>query len=285
MSTVRDNVKFEIDPEVRGRMFDASEFCDQELEKSIVDSGGPREKLTVGDWMEGDRMVTVLLDGHRRLAVCEKHGLQYQIELKQFADRAAAFAWMDREQLCRRNLNSSQESIVRARLVTYRSDGHGTIEKTIEEVARDTNVCPRTVRRDIQFAESMSKLAPELESRAQHDFTKKDVKALAKLTPEDQVAAVAQFDKGEFSSVAAAAVGERNVDEVVTLPATEQKISQTDSPIFNAAYKLLGKLKRKFGEISESHPHSANTSVARMHLDRLSLLLDKWDKERRETAE
>tara|TARA_R110000822_G_scaffold219954_2_gene354041 strand:+ start:380 stop:1075 length:696 start_codon:yes stop_codon:yes gene_type:complete len=73
------------------------------LEQNIV-RDGVREPLVV--WNH------VLVDGHNRMAICRKHGLDFPTLEMEFADDDAACVWIIRNQLGRRNL----ESIDRVRL-------------------------------------------------------------------------------------------------------------------------------------------------------------------------
>ena len=52
----------------------------------------------------------VLVDGHNRYSICQKHEIPFAVEEKHFEDRNDAMMWMLRNQLGRRNLNSYQRS-------------------------------------------------------------------------------------------------------------------------------------------------------------------------------
>jgi ParB-like chromosome segregation protein Spo0J len=54
----------------------------------------------------------LLLDGHNRLAICQKHGLPYQTVEIDLPDREAAADWIDANQLGRRNLNPDQFTLL-----------------------------------------------------------------------------------------------------------------------------------------------------------------------------
>jgi N6-adenosine-specific RNA methylase IME4 len=62
-----------------------------------------------------DPLVTwrgVLIDGHNRYAIAERHGLTYQTVEREFADRDAAMLWIYEHQLGRRNLNDDQRAVI-----------------------------------------------------------------------------------------------------------------------------------------------------------------------------
>lgn len=50
----------------------------------------------------------VIVDGHNRHAICQKHGIPFAVTEKEFSSREDAMLWMLRNQLGRRNLNSYQ---------------------------------------------------------------------------------------------------------------------------------------------------------------------------------
>lgn len=54
----------------------------------------------------------ILLDGHNRLAICQKHGLAYQTVEIDLPDREAAADWIIANQLGRRNLNPDQFTLL-----------------------------------------------------------------------------------------------------------------------------------------------------------------------------
>lgn len=81
----------------------------QLLEQSIIEEGC-REPLTV--WAEAG----ILLDGHNRFDICTRLGLAYELRELSFDSREAAFDWMDRNQLGRRNLTPLGLSMLRGRI-------------------------------------------------------------------------------------------------------------------------------------------------------------------------
>lgn len=71
------------------------------LEESIV-TNGCESPLIVWNG--------VIVDGHNRYALCQKHSIPFAVTEKSFDSREAAMLWMLRNQLGRRNLNSYQRS-------------------------------------------------------------------------------------------------------------------------------------------------------------------------------
>lgn len=79
------------------------------LEESLL-AEGCRDPLVV--WKEEN----VLVDGHNRKAICDKHGLTYSVVYRSFPGLKTAKAWMDLNQLGRRNLTKEQRNELIKRL-------------------------------------------------------------------------------------------------------------------------------------------------------------------------
>jgi ParB-like chromosome segregation protein Spo0J len=77
-----------------------------QLEANILNEGC-RDPLIV--WKEEQ----ILLDGHHRFAICERHGLTYTIQELTLPDMDAAKGWMIANQLGRRNLSPDQMAYYR----------------------------------------------------------------------------------------------------------------------------------------------------------------------------
>ena len=92
-------MKPKIDPDLSALIPPLSQDEYNQLEENILKEG-IRDKLVV--W-EG-----ILLDGHNRLQIALKHGLDYQTGNITLPDRNAAKAWMIDNQLGRRNLDPNQ---------------------------------------------------------------------------------------------------------------------------------------------------------------------------------
>ena len=78
-----------------------------QLEQNLL-AEGCRDPLVV--W--GD----VLIDGHNRYEICTRHQIEFQVIHMQFQARSDVEAWIIRNQLGRRNLNSYQRSVLALKL-------------------------------------------------------------------------------------------------------------------------------------------------------------------------
>ena len=90
-----------IDPEFRDLIPPLNEDEFAMLEESIISNGCESPLIVWND---------VIVDGHNRYAVCQKHGIPFAVMEKNFASREDVMLWMLRNQLGRRNLNSYQRS-------------------------------------------------------------------------------------------------------------------------------------------------------------------------------
>jgi ParB-like chromosome segregation protein Spo0J len=81
------------------------------LEASIV-AEGVREPLIVWPTETG----TILIDGHNRFAICQRHGVPFATRAMAFPDRDTATRWIIENQMGRRNLTPYARSILALRL-------------------------------------------------------------------------------------------------------------------------------------------------------------------------
>ncbi len=100
---------FFINPVLEAYIHPLSDEEERMLEESIL-AEGCRDPLVV--WREEN----VLVDGHHRKKICERHGVSYQVAYRSFPDMDAAKAWMDLNQLGRRNLSKDQRDEMIRRL-------------------------------------------------------------------------------------------------------------------------------------------------------------------------
>jgi hypothetical protein len=64
----------------------------------------------------------VLLDGHKRLAICRRHRIPFKTEQVNLADRAAALLWVDELQLDRYDLSDDQRAAIAVRVLQRRGE-------------------------------------------------------------------------------------------------------------------------------------------------------------------
>jgi len=167
----------------------------EQLEANIL-SEGCREGLIL--WQNGDNYV--LIDGHNRYEICQKHGIDFKIVVKEFESLASAKSFMINNQLGRRNLSAEQASYLRGKRYENEKNKQGGMgenqyskvanfatSKTREKLAEEYKVSERTVANDALFAKAIDKIGevnPELKKEilsGKTKITKNQVQELAKM--------------------------------------------------------------------------------------------------------
>jgi hypothetical protein len=138
-----------------------------QLEQNIL-TEGCREALIV--WKQGERYV--LVDGHNRYTICQKHRLDFKVEIKDFAEIEQVKNWMINNQLGKRNVTEEVKSYLRGLQYKLEKASHGTNQhtktgvdimstpqKTLDKVAGQHKVSGKTIQRDEKFYEGLELLA------------------------------------------------------------------------------------------------------------------------------
>jgi len=106
---VLDREPFAIHPVLEAHIRKQSDEENKLLEESIL-ADGCRDPLVV--WEEEN----VLVDGHHRLTICRSNGIPYSVVYRSFPNIEAVKAWMDLNQLGRRNLSKEDRDTLIRRL-------------------------------------------------------------------------------------------------------------------------------------------------------------------------
>lgn len=168
------------------------------LEQSIL-AEGCRDALLVWETDDG----ALLLDGHNRKDICERHGIavRYQ-DVPGIADREDAELWIMANQLARRNLRDEQRSYLRGKYWDGIKAKRGRPDKdrnflSLSDVAAREHVHPTTVQADAQYAAAVDMLehnvtgARETILAGESGLPKAEVVKLAKKPREEQQAQMA----------------------------------------------------------------------------------------------
>jgi len=167
----------------------------EQIEANIL-SEGCREALIL--WEHGEQYI--LIDGHNRYEICQKHGIDFKIVVKEFESLASAKSFMINNQLGRRNLSAEQASYLRGKRYENEKNKQGGMgenqyskvanfatSKTREKLAEEYKVSERTVANDALFAKAIDKIGevnPELKRNilsGKTKITKSQVQELAKM--------------------------------------------------------------------------------------------------------
>lgn len=193
----------------------------QQLEDNILAEG--RVLVPIDTWNG------VIIDGHHRWKVIQKHPeIPYDVREHDFPDKWAAFEWMYRNQLGRRNLTNEQRTYMIGKMYEARKkhvgntttprnadgtfqlgqngpngkDGRQPKDGTAGEIANDLKVGTNTVKRAEKFAKGIDALrsvAPEVADKVlsgEVTTTKHAVSHLAKIPPEELKRAAKQMVEG-----------------------------------------------------------------------------------------
>lgn len=156
-STDPSYIKPVIDKELLDYLPLLSEKEDAQLERLLIEEGC-RERILV--WSGPN----VLVDGHRRFRLCERHGIAYRIEYRDFANKEAAKKWMARNQLHgKRNLSDRDRDyyigeLYRAEKQTVGGQTPATASgnPTAKSVGKRYKVSASKVMKDAAFAAAVN---------------------------------------------------------------------------------------------------------------------------------
>lgn len=107
-----------IEPEFRDKIPPLTEAEFQQLRENIMEAGEVYEPIRVWNG--------VVVDGHNRLKVIqEQPEIKWSVREMEFADKWAAFDWMYRNQLGRRNLTDEQRTYMIGKMYEVRKKSSG----------------------------------------------------------------------------------------------------------------------------------------------------------------
>lgn len=141
----------------------------EQLEANIL-AEGVRDSLLVWNG--------VLIDGHNRYEIATKHGITFDVQEKEFADRAEAERWIILNQFGRRNLSAYDRSILALKLKPIiEAEAKENQLSTLKQNAN--TVCQKSDKRPIDTKKEIAKAAG-----VSHDTIAKVEKIQKQATPE-----------------------------------------------------------------------------------------------------
>ena len=212
-TTISRNMQepFRIDPEFENKIPPIGEDEFKQLRENILAAGEVYEPLVVWDG--------VLVDGHNRWKVIQENpALTWRTRTMEFADKWAAFEWMYKNQLGRRNLTDEQRTYMIGKMYEARKKSNGgnrgnqyaktadsqnanlanaRTPRTDEIIGKELGVNHSTVIRSEKFSkgiDTLRKVSPEAADKVlsgKAGTTKTEVADLAKQEP-DIIEAFAQ---------------------------------------------------------------------------------------------
>jgi hypothetical protein len=215
------------------------------LERSIL-AEGCRDALVL--W--GD----VLVDGHNRYGICQKHGLPFQtVQNTRFQSMEDVHLWMIDQHLGRRSVSDFQRGLLALRkreiLAARRAQ---VIAATAESSTASPHDAPHVAPKDTRVGETNP-----LKSRA-------DIAKAARLSS-SQVVQIEKIQKQAapelVAAVKAGAISINAAAAVASLPAEEQK-----SAVLAGKAELKQAAKR-VREVNRKLPHESETDSSGLHKD------------------
>lgn len=154
---------------------------------------------------ETDLELFVLVDGHNRYLICQKHNLPFNIVLMFFETILDVRNYMLDLQMGRRNLSPTQMAYYRglrynAEKLTIKESNflaEGVELKTSEKIAQQFKVDEKTIRRDGDFASGLEKLDIDFRKQVlagEVKIPKKVIQQLSKTVIEQPISSVEALD-------------------------------------------------------------------------------------------
>ena len=205
--------ELKIDPEFQNKIPPLTEDEYRQLKENIIEAGEVYEPIVTWNG--------VIVDGHNRYKIIQEvPGLIWKTKEIYFPDKWAAFDWMYKNQLGRRNLTEQQRAYMigkmyearknargysyeRAEDGTYLKPQNGGTGSTAESIATELGIGRNTVDRNANYAKGIDAIreaSPETADKilsGQIKPTRADVSTIAKAEPEDRGRMVEQIKAGE----------------------------------------------------------------------------------------
>lgn len=174
--------KLKINPDFQNLIAPLSDEEFKQLEENILAHGRCRDAIKV--WRN------FIIDGHNRYAICQKHGLPYEVTETRFASRKDATLWILENQLGRRNLTDTIRIELATRKVELKSQKASL--HTRKTIAAEASVCEQTVQKYMTIKETAD---PKLLAQVNNGDLKigtaykmLNVKTVKKLTTPEEMA-------------------------------------------------------------------------------------------------
>lgn len=202
-----------IDPEFKGKIPPLTEAEYLQLEENILTAGEVYEPIVTWNG--------IIVDGHNRYKIITEHPeVKWRTREMNFADKWAAFDWMYKNQLGRRNLTEAQRTYLIGKLYEARKHTHGgdrkssmqkadlkrndgRVIRTDETVAKELGINPSTVDRASHFANGIDAIREKSQETADKVLSgkltpkKADVMAIGKASSTEQPRMIKQIERGE----------------------------------------------------------------------------------------
>jgi hypothetical protein len=227
----------------------------------------------------------ILIDGHNRYEISQRHGIPFNTISKEFDSRDDVLIWIVSTQIARRNLSPMQLSFFRG--LHYRADrriqgtnnqyaqesenrqSDGFQKSTARRLAEQYNVSSRTIERDARVAEAISAIgesSPEAKKNilsGAAGISRRHLQELA-VGPQDAITEVAaSIEEGTFERRGAAPPDENGSETPVydAMELLNTAIAKM-ADYLRADMQQLHKQRRIEGKAKKSYRHSGRAIQA-----------------------
>lgn len=263
--------KFRLDDEFKAQLPAQTEDALERLTRELRADGGPRDPLVV--WRG------IILDGMTRYEICREYGLPFRVVEKDFPSREEAAAWIDQNQLARRNLSTHERAMVLAR-IAKREKEKGA-QNAAKAVAAKTGVARSTASRAISYARSVASLDPEVRAKVEGGRIRAGqnaVRQLACMPRVEQVAAVKKVEDGEFESLTDFFIGKPKETPNLDVPKPPEILTEQEKEaIFRSVDLKMGNLIRAIDGLSPREPTAHAQCIALLR--EIATTLETWRKQ------
>ena len=225
-----------------------------ELESNIIQYGVRDPIVLWGD---------VLIDGHNRYAICQKHDLPFHTVSMEFSSREDVLIWIINNQIARRNLTPIQLAHLRGlhyradRRIISNTDGKNQftevgsqnenqprLQRTATRLADKYNVSQNTILRNSKMSEAIdaigdaSPLAKQMVLSGEVRIDKNVLESLSAASPDEISKIAAQIEDGNYVK--------EKPQEKATMTPFEEAIAKISGELFSKLKK-----QAKTGDSSE----------------------------------
>ena len=228
-------MNLKIEPEFQNKIPPLTEAEFKQLEENILSDGEVYEPIVTWNG--------IIVDGHNRWKVIlDNPWLTYKVKEMNFADKWAAFDWMYKKQLGRRNLTDEQKTYLLGKLYEARkhvvgnktsardkdgkfqcsqNDNNGKAVRTAEEVAKENNVSSSSVLRSERFSKGIDSIREQDEEfaetilKADKKVSKKSVEDIGQANPTARVEMIKALKNGGESKKKRGNCDQKDLNSIV----------------------------------------------------------------------
>lgn len=264
-------IQLRIDPEFRDKIPPLTEAEFQQLRENILADGEVYEPIAVWNG--------IIVDGHNRWRIIQEHPkIPYKVKEMKFADKWAAFTWMYKNQLGRRNLTELQREEIIGLMYKARKKSHGASDgfrgnqsvssqnenlpvrtpRTDEILGKELGINHSTVVRSEHFADGI-----ELIRKENPEAARKVLMGEAAVTKR-LIRSVPKLPREEITKV---------VNSIIQGKEEEEKSPSKEKSKLSEARKLCAEIRKASADMASTEAREYTQSDL---LDELCVIRDEF---------